>query len=164
MYCCWDGVQQGSSRLFSVVSKKTRDTSKELNLYLRKSFYRVGVTEHCNRFPREVVESLSLDIFKTQLDMALSNSLWLTLPWAGGAGLEKYQKCLPTSVILWFSIIGKINWNLHRTQFLTKFCSTIEISWPVPWSREIPASQKSSSFTSPSWKACLWKDQTHLVS
>ncbi|KGL72780.1 hypothetical protein N309_01362, partial [Tinamus guttatus] len=42
---------------------------------LRKSFLTVRVTEHWNRLPREVVESPSLEIFKTRLHAALCNLL-----------------------------------------------------------------------------------------
>ncbi|KGL79052.1 hypothetical protein N309_01267, partial [Tinamus guttatus] len=35
---------------------------------IRKIFLTVRVTEHRNRLPREVVESPSLEIFKTRLD------------------------------------------------------------------------------------------------
>ncbi|KGL73657.1 hypothetical protein N309_10429, partial [Tinamus guttatus] len=38
---------------------------------LRKKFSTVRMTEHRNRFPREVVESPSLEIFKTRLDAVL---------------------------------------------------------------------------------------------
>ncbi|KGL74099.1 hypothetical protein N309_01904, partial [Tinamus guttatus] len=37
----------------------------------RKNFLTVKVTEHWNRLPREVVESPSLEIFKTCLDAVL---------------------------------------------------------------------------------------------
>ncbi|KFV88340.1 hypothetical protein N308_15614, partial [Struthio camelus australis] len=44
-------------------------------LNLRKNFFTVRVPEHWNRLPREVVESPSLEIFKTRLDVILGNML-----------------------------------------------------------------------------------------
>ena len=38
---------------------------------VHKNFFTVRVTEHWNRLPREVLESPSLEIFKTRLDAYL---------------------------------------------------------------------------------------------
>ena len=47
----------------------------ELRLNMRKTFFPLRVTEHWKRLPREVVESPSLEIFKTCLDKVLCNLL-----------------------------------------------------------------------------------------
>ncbi|KFV78761.1 hypothetical protein N308_01140, partial [Struthio camelus australis] len=47
---------------------------RKFHLNLRKNFT-VRVTEHWNRLPGGVVESPSLEIFKTRLDVILGNML-----------------------------------------------------------------------------------------
>jgi len=46
---------------------------------MRKNFFPLRVTESWHRLPTEFVESPSLEIFKTRLDMVLCSLLWVTL-------------------------------------------------------------------------------------
>ena len=63
-----------------VPSDRTGDNGHKLKhrkfqLNMRNSFSALRVTEHWNRLPREVVESPSLEIFKTRLDKVLCSLL-----------------------------------------------------------------------------------------
>ena len=71
--------KEDGARLISVVaSDRTRGNGHKLKhrkfcLNIRKHFFTVQGTERWHRVPQDVVESPSLEIFKSHLDIVLGN-------------------------------------------------------------------------------------------
>ncbi|PKU44415.1 hypothetical protein llap_5284 [Limosa lapponica baueri] len=102
------GCQEDGASLFSVMpSDRTRDNRHKLehrkfHLNMRRNFFILRVSEHWNRLPREVVESVSGDIHDPPGHVPVQPALGGPAL-AGRGGLDDLQRSIPTpyhSVIL----------------------------------------------------------------
>ena len=57
---------------------------KRFRLYIRKNCVSKIVVKHCKRLPGEVVESLSLEVFKNFKDVALRDMIHWAILMIGG--------------------------------------------------------------------------------
>lgn len=94
--------------LARVHSDRTRGNSIKLKesrcgLDIRMKCFTVGVATHWNKLPREVVEVPSQKVFKTRLNGALSNLVWLKLSLTCSRGITRRSlRSLPKQAILGF--------------------------------------------------------------
>jgi len=84
LQCLKRGIRrEGTDSFFSrVCCDKTRGHSFKLKegrfiMDIRKQFFTVMLVRHWNRFPRDVVNALSLETFKVGLDKTLSYLIYL---------------------------------------------------------------------------------------
>lgn len=82
VFKCLEGFCKADrARLLSVLlSDRRRDSGpkvkhRRLHLNVRNHFFTVRVMEHWHRLPRDVVESLYLEVFKSSLKVVLGNGL-----------------------------------------------------------------------------------------
>ena len=77
-----EAYKKNRERFFTrTCSDKTRGNSfkveeSRFRLDIRRKFFTVRVVQYWSRFPREIVDTPSLEVFKTKLDEALDSLIW----------------------------------------------------------------------------------------
>ena len=71
----WESSGWGQAPFSGAQDSRDKLECRKLHLNMRNIFFTSRVTEHWYRLPREVVDSPSLEIFKTLLDFFLCNLL-----------------------------------------------------------------------------------------
>ena len=75
LFTSWSLTLDSRARITDRQPRTPLSRHRKFHLNMRKNFFPLRVTEHWNRLPREVVESPSLEIFKTRLDKILCSLL-----------------------------------------------------------------------------------------
>jgi len=91
-------------RLFSVVYSDNGHKLKYKIFHLHgiKTSLLGGWSNTATGYLERFWSLVSFEVLKTQLDVVLSNLLWLTLIWSGVGLTGDLWRCLPTSTIVWF--------------------------------------------------------------
>lgn len=88
-----------STSMFSTWKQETRGEQEFLSKHQEALLY-YAVSEHWNRLPGEALETLSMEIFKSHLDVVLDNLL-LLFGLSRGVEPDVLQRSIPISTILW---------------------------------------------------------------
>lgn len=143
------------------------------------------VVEHWNRLPQEVVESLSLEIFKTHLDMVLGNLLSLTLlkkrGWAGRSweipanpnqsmilwGYTASQRlCSHAPPLSWQNQFSFFRWEFPSLHLVTAVSRPSAVPCSAVWLliSIFPCLKFKRSHLDPPWPSPRWKNSSRLSS
>lgn len=109
-------VQKGQrNALFSGASVRKRQTGiQEVLSKHQKCSFNVWVMEQWKRLPRELLRSLSLEVFKSCLDTAPGNP-----PLTEEFGPDDLQRFLPILTILWSFVSGFKNLIINKNTVCT---------------------------------------------